>query len=218
MCNCALVVPHVGTWIEIHLSSFSPFAFLSFPTWERELKYLVHTAFSHPCSRSPRGNVNWNRVSIVTWKFIFGRSPRGNVNWNTFVNAGTKRIIVVPHVGTWIEIINSGSESISYAVVPHVGTWIEIATTCPDANSTRSFPTWERGLKYTMNWRVMYPVTVVPHAGTWIEMVVRRFEGCCTCRYPHGNADWNNKEEIKRCGTWGVPYAGTKTTKTGNYN
>ena len=34
--------------------------------------------------------------------------------------------MVVPHEGTWIEIVNIGICSISYFVVPHEGTWIEI--------------------------------------------------------------------------------------------
>ena len=34
-------------------------------------------------------------------------------------------------------------------------------------------------------------------------------------RSPLGNVNLNNKEEIKRCGTWDIPYAGTKT---GNRN
>ena len=33
---------------------------------------------------------------------------------------------VVPHVGTWIEIVESSDGGVLAAVVPHVGTWIEM--------------------------------------------------------------------------------------------
>ena len=37
-----------------------------------------------------------------------------------------QRIIVVPYVGTWIEINLDADEIKSMMVVPYVGTWIEI--------------------------------------------------------------------------------------------
>ena len=56
---------------------------------------------------------------------------------------------VVPLVGTWIEItVPSISRDISL-VVPLVGTWIEIYL--PFLHffyKRKSFPSWERGLKY----------------------------------------------------------------------
>ena len=55
---------------------------------------------------------------------------------------------VVPHAGTWIEIIVNAYRFRLYTVVPHAGTWIE------------------------MYWSNCTPngVAVVPHAGTWIEI------------------------------------------------
>ena len=35
-----------------------------------------------------------------------------------------------------------------FIVVPHVGTWIEISLTEYQQEIIRSFPTWERGLKW----------------------------------------------------------------------
>ena len=55
-------------------------------------------------------------------------------------------------------------------VVPHAGTWIEMLTTsCPVLTSS-SFPTRERGLKFASGWIASSHMSVVPHAGTWIEI------------------------------------------------
>ena len=56
--------------------------------------------------------------------------------------------IVVPHAGTWIEIVGKASKDTQSAVVPHAGTWIEILDTEQIDVSALSFPTRERGLKY----------------------------------------------------------------------
>ena len=53
------VVPIVGTWIEIFAPSYVRLASLSFPLWERGLKFnsmLHRTTLSS--SRSPCGNVD----------------------------------------------------------------------------------------------------------------------------------------------------------------
>ena len=62
--------------------------------------------------------------------------------------ADERRIIVVPYVGTWIEIGDCDVESGDMMVVPYVGTWIEI-------------------LKITQQGRCR---CVVPYVGTWIEI------------------------------------------------
>ena len=56
--------------------------------------------------------------------------------------------MVVPLVGTWIEIMIRSTESSEYSVVPLVGTWIEIIPFpifCPKVMSS---PSWGRGLKF----------------------------------------------------------------------
>ena len=55
---------------------------------------------------------------------------------------------VVPHAGTWIEIIISKCFCLIPSVVPHAGTWIEIVNTQVCQCPVLSFPTRERGLKY----------------------------------------------------------------------
>ncbi len=63
--------------------------------------------------------------------------------------------------------------SLQPPVVPHAGTWIEILIFYGLGHAGLSFPTRERGLKYVMD--VLYGSHadwVVPHAGTWIEMSV----------------------------------------------
>ena len=55
---------------------------------------------------------------------------------------------VVPHAGTWIEIVKDCILLCHSIVVPHAGTWIEITG---------------HGILYSV-------YCVVPHAGTWIEI------------------------------------------------
>ena len=55
---------------------------------------------------------------------------------------------VVPHAGTWIEILLLLSTSQFFQVVPHAGTWIEMIVQLRWELETLSFPTRERGLKY----------------------------------------------------------------------
>ena len=163
--NCPnSVVPHAGTWIEITAWHSETSSIPSFPTRERGLKSSFCWHRCLVCSRSPRGNVDWNLSP--TWLLLL-------VSWSF----PTRERGLKLQERKW-----------AYSPSP-------------------SFPTRERGLKYPVSVWLFRSCDVVPHAGTWIEMVVRRFEGCCTCRSPHGNADWNNKEEIKRCGIWGVLYA-----------
>ena len=55
-------------------------------------------------------------------------------------------LLVVPYVGTWIEILMSSGFMCHMTVVPYVGTWIEIAIPRLSYRSEiTSFPTWERG-------------------------------------------------------------------------
>ena len=55
---------------------------------------------------------------------------------------------VVPHEGTWIEIMYGGRRKCNVAVVPHEGTWIEIQNLTRTEIEKMSFPTRERGLKF----------------------------------------------------------------------
>ena len=98
----------------------------------------------------------------------FSRSLRGNVDRNLSMTensvesilvvpyVGTwiemvirmiihRRLRVVPYVGTWIEIVTSFGRSITALVVPYVGTWIEILGSARLFCAAGSFPTWERG-------------------------------------------------------------------------
>ena len=57
----------------------------------------------------------------------------------------------------------------SYNVVPHEGTWIEIVINFCMIGISLSFPTRERGLKF-VKCNATLCIFVVPHEGTWIEM------------------------------------------------
>ncbi len=57
------------------------------------------------------------------------------------------RSTVVPHEGTWIEIVGERTAYAWRSVVPHEGTWIEISALLFPIAPAASFPTRERGLK-----------------------------------------------------------------------
>ena len=78
---------------------------------------------------------------------------------------------VVPHAGTWIEIRHLTDTAQETSVVPHAGTWIEIVNARANMHVYWSFPTRERGLKSCWNINCISNLTVVPHAGTWIEII-----------------------------------------------
>ena len=78
--------------------------------------------------------------------------------------------VVVPLVGTWIEIIFDLLDDTSCLVVPLVGTWIEISNSIHLSYLSWSFLSWERGLKWLKVLRHISCSGVVPLAGTWIEM------------------------------------------------
>ena len=78
---------------------------------------------------------------------------------------------VVPHAGTWIEMVSVPHRGNLHQVVPHAGTWIEISLACTAFYyAFMSFPTRERGLKSELFEKVSKFLCVVPHAGTWIEI------------------------------------------------
>ena len=112
--------------------------------------YYFLLKFGYICCRSPCGNVDWNNGTIYFWHWY----------------------VVVPLVGTWIEIVPLRKRLRGQEV---------------------SFPLWERGLKCPYLNAFMFPgcrspcgnvdwnnpkadwlgvqQTVVPLVGTWIEIV-----------------------------------------------
>ena len=78
-----MVVPYVGTWIEIGA-------------------YWYICPGRH--SRSLRGNVDRNIASASSISRFPSRSLRGNVDRNMLYLLDRLIVVVVPYVGTWIEI------------------------------------------------------------------------------------------------------------------
>ena len=62
----------------------------------------------------------------------------------------------------------------NFAVVPHAGTWIEITDKLENGFAVASFPTRERGLKFSAGSVSAGLQSVVPHAGTWIEIALKQ--------------------------------------------
>ena len=54
---------------------------------------------------------------------------------------------VAPHVGAWIETIETTKIRLLYIVAPHVGAWIETQRTRAQQRNFKSHPMWVRGLK-----------------------------------------------------------------------
>ena len=74
--------------------------------------------------------------------------------------------VVVPLVGTWIEIQSQMLGRRSQRVVPLVGTWIEIFIPRHIYMINMSFPLWERGLKFIHYTLTFGTQNVVPLVGT----------------------------------------------------
>ena len=99
---------------------------------------------------------------------------------------------VVPHEGTWIEIVSKVCEEGTYssfptrerglksfrssydtwmpAVVPHEGTWIEIPISYLSAGGRGVVPHEGTWIEMLEQWQTYLESGVVPHEGTWIEM------------------------------------------------
>ena len=101
MCS---VVPLVGTWIEMSVSSLISMPCVSCPSWARGLK--LHDLVCRA----------WHIVVplVGTWIEINTRRVRSKPE-------------VVPLVGTWIEIVYDCNAGCTIIVVPLVGTWIEMS-------------------------------------------------------------------------------------------
>ena len=104
-CNYLLhpVVPYVGTWIEMTVDPIAEYGGLC---------------------RSLRGNVDRNIDFFCISTAANSRSLRGNVDRNTNSLSWFSIMLVVPYVGTWIEIVSKYHDYFTSAL---------------------SFPTWERG-------------------------------------------------------------------------
>ena len=96
----------MGTWIEISKKSI-----------KTDLAYQ---------GRSLRGNVDRNLIVQSGLLTLSCRSLRGNVDRNIHAQQVWLNTLVVPYVGTWIEILSDNVESDIIIVVPYVGTWIEM--------------------------------------------------------------------------------------------
>ena len=131
---------------------------------------------------------------------------------------------VVPHAGTWIEILNLpvqfllnnrrsprgnvdwnstvSPSALPRGVVPHAGTWIEILY----SPSLKADPLC-RSPRGNVDWNLtMYLrsdlLVVVPHAGTWIE-IFKVFSRLLSHvrRSPRGNVDWNSTSWLRSSAT-----------------
>ena len=120
----------------------------SFPTRERGLKYEYLQKSAYGYGRSPRGNVDWNQQKKNYERRELSRSPRGNVDWNYESLRKNIETYVVPHAGTWIEIIlqywQIRPRSLSF---PTRERGLKFSQSITIPKSLLSFPTRERGLK-----------------------------------------------------------------------
>ena len=156
---------------------------------------------------------------------ICSRSPRGNVDWNWKPVTSGRRHWVVPHAGTWIEILIRWQRKPLSIVVPHAGTWIEIIVNFPGISllfcrSPRGNVDWNLKMIWYLCYISVVPHAgtwieislpsvpewlsfVVPHAGTWIEIICREYNVNEEWRRsPRGNVDWNRWCHVDRCSCW----------------
>ena len=175
---------------------FEPFAYLgllSFPYWERGLKFKkpVQNIDIIKC-RSLIGNVDWNGCPVVIITQSCSRSLIGNVDWNgdrlTRGNYEHRRSLIgnvdwnLP--SSWLSLA-----SLCRSLIGNVDWNIDADKEC--THEGKSFPYWERGLKYAcqrgpighrrrslignVDWNATQvhhkqAIQVVPLLGTWIEI------------------------------------------------
>ena len=98
--------------------------------------------------------------------------------------------MVVPHAGTWIEILLSRSITIQgFHVVPHAGTWIEIGNIIYGNLHGVSFPTRERGLKLLEKAMRYLLCTSFPTRERGLKYIIASALAGILCRSPRGNVD-----------------------------
>ena len=78
--------------------------------------------------------------------------------------------LVVPLVGTWIEIKYSSSNRLHLFVVPLVGTWIEILNISFKSPLTVVVPLVGTWIEICEHRQIEREPVVVPLVGTWIEI------------------------------------------------
>ena len=148
--RCNIVAPFVGAWIEIFNVSSTSINFLSLPSWERGLKYVLKTE-----QRQRK------RVAPFVGAWI-------EMACEPFITAAPA---VAPFVGAWIEILLIISCYNQIIVAPFVGAWIEIdAIPCRHHFPNQSLPSWERGLKFCYVLNHSHKSKVAPFVGAWIEI------------------------------------------------
>ena len=92
---------------------------------------------------------------------------------------------VVPHEGTWIEILMACVYPTAPVVVPHEGTWIEIGIIRDIVEDFMVVPhegTWIEMLKSILSASIS--LLVVPHEGTWIEITQRKSDAMGIKSFP----------------------------------
>ena len=85
--------------------------------------------------------------------------------------AGARIQNVAPLVGAWIEILTQLNDLDNETVAPLVGAWIEILYKSYRVVCRSSLPSWERGLKLTIDQINMMQDDVAPLVGAWIEII-----------------------------------------------
>ena len=74
-------------------------------------------------------------------------------------------------------------------VVPHAGTWIEIMFVALMTSANSSFPTRERGLKYVEHQEVMMSELSFPTRERGLKSYEESNKGIVSSRSPRGNVD-----------------------------
>ena len=98
--------------------------------------------------------------------------------------------LVVPHVGTWIEIYSRLWETMERRSFPTWERGLKLNIIRQTTKDISSFPTWERGLKSEEQVETAKRKFVVPHVGTWIEIEFREgYSYRLVRRSPRGNVD-----------------------------
>ena len=172
-CEFVLLI-QIYKWKIVEICSRSPRGNVDWNT-------LISRAPHETLRRSPRGNVDWNHQSQFVDSPFHGRSPRGNVDWNHQQNTCPWR---------YQSRSPRGNVDWNHHFPPRFR-WIKL-----------SFPTRERGLKWNCVAALLFKFCRSPRGNVDWNTELNSGILNTSSRSPRGNVDWNAKTTGKDY--WGM--------------
>ena len=167
------VAPFAGAWIEI--------------LW-------VDIVSITSISRSLRGSVDWNTITVIYMVFVIRRSLRGSVDWNSSILYFLIYFIVAPFAGAWIEITKTGEmiKTLTSRSLRGSVDW-NLQVLVSHYSLRMSLPSRERGLKYNHSYLYGFGFGSLPSRERGLKYSRKQGIAHLFCRSLRGSVDWNWK-------------------------